>query len=87
VDGVDPDGTRERKEHQIVFHFSACTGCGAHGRVGPTLVREAGRRDVGEKNITFFGRNALQNAIFWYFIVLPPYPLPKTYDGWVRCEG
>jgi hypothetical protein len=33
-----------------------------------------------------FGRNALQIAIFWYFIVLPPYPLPKIYDGWVRRE-
>jgi hypothetical protein len=40
---------------------------------------------VGEKNNSFFGKNALQIAIF-YFIVRPPYPLPKTYDGWVRRE-
>jgi hypothetical protein len=25
-----------------------------------------------------YGRNALQIAIFWYFIVFPPYPLPKN---------
>jgi hypothetical protein len=48
--------------------------------------RRAGMRGYGEKKIVF-SRNALQIAIFWYFIVLPPYPLPKTYDGWVRREG
>jgi hypothetical protein len=33
-----------------------------------------------------FGGKTLQIAIFWYFIVLPPYPLPKTYDTWVQRE-
>jgi hypothetical protein len=51
--------------------------------VGTTQwVRTAG----GEKTIRF-GRNTLQIAIFWYFIVLPPYRLPETYDVWVRREG
>jgi hypothetical protein len=57
------------------------------GRVGPTQVPQAGMAGVGEKKMSLFGRNALQIAIFWYFIVFPPYPLPETYDGWVRCEG
>jgi hypothetical protein len=34
-----------------------------------------------------FGRNALQIVIVWYFIVLPPYPLPEPYDGWILREG
>jgi hypothetical protein len=34
-----------------------------------------------------FGRNVLQIAIFWYFIVLVSYPLPKIYDGCVRRKG
>jgi hypothetical protein len=38
-----------------------------------------------KKNV--FGINALQIAIFRYFIVLPPYPLAKTSDGWVLSEG
>jgi hypothetical protein len=46
----------------------------------------AGRKGPGEKKIVF-GRNTLQIVIFWYFVVLPPYPLPKTYDEWVRREG
>jgi hypothetical protein len=57
--------------------YSRC-GHGGYSRwVETTLVKKQ----------FVFGRNALQIAIFWYFIVLPPYPLPKTYDGWVRCEG
>jgi hypothetical protein len=35
------------------------------------------------EKIIQFGRNALQIAIFWYFIVLPPYPLPKTLMGYM----
>jgi hypothetical protein len=34
-----------------------------------------------------FGRNTLQIAIFFYFIVLPPFLLLKIYDRWVRREG
>jgi hypothetical protein len=49
-------------------------------------VRRVGRNNPGEKKI-IFGRNALQIMIFWYFIVFPPYPLPKIYDGWVQREG
>jgi hypothetical protein len=48
-------------------------------RVGPTRVRTVGKATLGEKNIYVFGRNALQIAIFWYFIVLPPYPPPKKH--------
>jgi hypothetical protein len=50
---------------------------GTQGRVEKVPVR---------KKIVF-GRNTLQIVIFWYFVVLPPYPLPKTYDEWVRREG
>jgi hypothetical protein len=38
---------------------------------------------VSEKNIT----TLFKLRFFDPFIVLPPYPLPKTYDGWVRREG
>jgi hypothetical protein len=39
-----------------------------------------------EKSLGILAERSL-NCDFWYFIVLPPYPLPKTYDGWVRREG
>jgi hypothetical protein len=61
---------------------------------------EVGMGRVGDKGITFleetlsklrlnyvFGRNALQIAIFWYFIVLPPYPLPKHMTGGSAVRG
>jgi hypothetical protein len=34
-----------------------------------------------------YGKNALQITIFWHFIILPPYQLPKIHDGWVLREG
>jgi hypothetical protein len=50
------------------------------GRVGPTGI--GGRVCAGGVKIIFvFGRNALQIAIFWYFIVLPPYPFQKHMTG------
>jgi hypothetical protein len=44
--------------------------------------------DVGwvRKTICFWQKRS-SNCDFWHFIVLPPYPLPKTYDWWVRREG
>jgi hypothetical protein len=57
--------------------------CSAGGPVTGTIRRVCA---VGVKK-SFFGRNTLQIAIFWYFIVLPPYPLPRTYYGWVQREG
>jgi hypothetical protein len=42
------------------------------------------RRD-GQK--TLFFAKTLSKLRFFYFIVLPHYPLPKTYVGWVRREG
>jgi hypothetical protein len=64
---------------------------GAH-RCGYASVWAQKRVQVGvrrhgwvRKNFAF-GRNTLQ-ITFFYFIVLPPYSLPKTYDGWVRREG
>jgi hypothetical protein len=51
------------------------------GREGWTQrVSQAGMAEVGEKK-PLFGRNAIQIAICRYFIVIPPYPLPKIYDG------
>jgi hypothetical protein len=44
-----------------------------------------GRCGVGEKNITFLAETL--SKLRFYFIVLPPYPFPKTYDGWVQREG
>jgi hypothetical protein len=58
--------------------------------VGPRGYERWGRRGVGEKNITFFfffAGTLSKLRFFWYFIALPPYPVPKTYDGWVRREG
>jgi hypothetical protein len=49
-------------------------------------VYMVGMRRVGDKNNSF-SAETLQIAIFRHFIVLPPYPLPKTYDEWVRREG
>jgi hypothetical protein len=43
-------------------------------------VQAAGTQAVGEKNFVF-GRNTLQIVIFFYFIVLPPYPLKKHMTG------
>jgi hypothetical protein len=53
---------------------------------GTNTGTRVGKERLGKKHYVF-GRNALQIAIIWYFMVLPPYPLPKTYDGWVRREG
>jgi hypothetical protein len=40
------------------------------------------------KTLRFFFAGTLSKLrFFWYFIALPPYPVPKTYDGWVRREG
>jgi hypothetical protein len=41
---------------------------------------------VGEKKIRF-GQKRSPNCDFCPSIVLPPYPLLKTYDEWVRREG
>jgi hypothetical protein len=41
---------------------------------------------LGEKNRPFWQKRS-PNCVFGTSIVLPPYPLPKTYDGWVRREG
>jgi hypothetical protein len=40
---------------------------------------------VTKKN-SFFSET-LSKLRLLYLIVLPPYPLPKTYDRWFRCEG
>jgi hypothetical protein len=55
-------------------------------RVGLGVQEGEYTRGGWQKNY-FFGGNTLQIAIFQSFIVLPPYPLPKTYDGWVRAWG
>jgi hypothetical protein len=47
----------------------------------------AGTVGAGEKNNSFLEETLSKLRFFWYFIVLPPYPLPKTYDEWVRLEG
>jgi hypothetical protein len=39
------------------------------------------------RKIIHFWQKWPLNCVFWYFIVLPPYPLPKSYDEWVRREG
>jgi hypothetical protein len=61
-------------------------GVRAGGQVGPTGIG-GGYTPGGWRKQFVFDRNTLQIAIFWYFTVLPPYPLPKTYDRWVRREG
>jgi hypothetical protein len=38
-------------------------------------------RQVQVKKVRCFWQKRSPNCDFWYFIVLPPYPLPKTYDG------
>jgi hypothetical protein len=55
--------------------------------VGPTRVHRVDRSAVGEKKVRFFWHKHSPNCDFFYFIVLPRYPLPKTCDGWVRREG
>jgi hypothetical protein len=50
---------------------------GTGGPVGVGWVR---------KEFHFWQKHS-PNCDFRYFIVLPPYPLPKAYDGWVRREG
>jgi hypothetical protein len=39
------------------------------------------------KKVRCFWQKRSPNCDFLYFIVLPPYPILKTYDGWVHCEG
>jgi hypothetical protein len=39
------------------------------------------------RKIIRFWQKHSPNCNFWYFIVFPPYPLPKTNDRWVRREG
>jgi hypothetical protein len=71
----------------ISLQTSPRRGVQLHRWVGPTWVRVGWVRRREVRKIICFWQNALQIAIFWYFIVLPPYPLPKTYDGWVRRKG
>jgi hypothetical protein len=47
----------------------------------------AGMIGVGEKNNSFSAETLSKLRFFGLFIVLPPYPLPKTYDGWAHHEG
>jgi hypothetical protein len=59
---------------------SACrsrAGGGAQCRWARRGYGWAGMPSAGEKKLR--GRNALQIAISWYFLVLPPYPLSKTH--------
>jgi hypothetical protein len=66
--------------------------CGSRRRVrvrgrGPYAGAGAGTHGVGEKKISFLAETLSKLRVFWYFIVLSPYPLLKTYDMWVRREG
>jgi hypothetical protein len=71
-----------------IIHDSACSIAGLLpvGAPDGRWVHEAGR-DIVVTKILVLWQKRFQIVIFWYFIVLPPYPLLKTYDGWVQREG
>jgi hypothetical protein len=75
-------GADRREEAATNFFLPWCgvVGSDGEGKGGPagyTWWVCAG----GVRKKSIFGRNALQIAIFWYFIVFPHYPLPNKYDG------
>jgi hypothetical protein len=49
----------------------------------PSGYTWVGRVDVGEKKFHFWQKRSSNCDSMG----LPPYPLPKLYDGWVQCEG
>jgi hypothetical protein len=81
------EGGKKRRD-LIVFSTRCGRAGGWAGRDNTDVwVRWAGTSSAGEKKLVVFDRNTLKIAIFWYFIVFSPYPLIKTYDGWVQREG
>jgi hypothetical protein len=79
------------KEGETDGGVHRATRCGRKkrygGRVRPAWVYGGRVRPAWVKKVECFCINALQITIFRYFIVLPPYPLLKTYDRWVQREG
>jgi hypothetical protein len=56
-------------------------------RCGYWWVGKTVRRRRVKKNNSFLVETLSKLGFFEPSIVLPPYPLLKTYDGWVRREG
>jgi hypothetical protein len=65
------------------FFFQFRVGSDMEGKGGP--YGYIGWVCVGwvRKKFRFWQKHS-SDYDFFYFVVLPPYPLPKTYDGWVR---